>query len=351
MDLGLLSLPLIAAAAIFGVATFTVQEPVYFEPVSVPAVLSYDGLSGPVIGNQLRDAVRRIQVEAQTADRTIDLEDSVAEKALENLSAEMRLTSWIMLARQMVGLIPVVMSGEVISQGRTLEFRLRTINRGQIETFVHQGDAKSLPDLIQAAAEDAMRVIDPYVLAHYYREKELNAGQLDFPRTMAAIEDCFRRLPRKDHNLAHYMWGRVAFFQGRLDEAVAHYREAVEIGPNFWKPYLRLAQIAADGGRIDDANLWFAAAAQVPHDHEWLQYEWARALVAAGRPDDAIAHFQAGIAASPDRAEGYEGLADLLLAKGRRTEAAQLYRQAAHLAPMNRGLAEKVARAAAGTPG
>jgi len=52
---------------------------------------------------------------------------------------------------------------------------------------------------------------------------------------------------------AHYNLGIALFRQGKLDEAIAHYSEALRINPSYAEAHNNLGNVLARQGRLDEA--------------------------------------------------------------------------------------------------
>ncbi len=155
----------------------------------------------------------------------------------------------------------------------------------------------------------------------------------------------------------------------RLDEAIAHYRRAIDLRPDYAPAYNNLATALRSQGHVAEAqaaygralalqpafasanynlaNLLLAqgeAAAAVPHFERALASEPASAdvhnnlgiaLIDTGHVDDAIAEFRAAIELDPGSAQAYRNLGDALSTAGRPDEAMAALHKAAALDPSN----------------
>jgi tetratricopeptide (TPR) repeat protein len=154
---------------------------------------------------------------------------------------------------------------------------------------------------------------------------------------------------------------------GRYDEAIAHYRRAVELRPAYPPAYNNMATALRAAGRLDEAVATYHGALELQPDFPDAQYNLANALVERGRAgeaidyyrtalrsepasvdvhtnlgialaergntDEALAEFRAAIQADPDSVRAHRNLADLLASRGATSEAIAHLQQAARLAP------------------
>ena len=116
--------------------------------------------------------------------------------------------------------------------------------------------------------------------------------------------------------MAHYNFGIVLSEQGEADQAIDHYRRAVDLRPDYAEAHYNLGRLLVKEGRLDDAIAHYERAAAInPADAE-AQNNLGVTLFGIGRADDAIAHYQKALEIWPDYAEASCNLANALIAKG-----------------------------------
>jgi tetratricopeptide (TPR) repeat protein len=116
--------------------------------------------------------------------------------------------------------------------------------------------------------------------------------------------------------MAHYNLGIALNNQGKTDEAIAHYREAIELRPSYAEAHYNLGRLLARKGQLDDAVTHYEKALEIdPADAE-AQNNLGVTLFGSGRVDEAIAHYQEALKIRPDYAEPSCNLASALLSKG-----------------------------------
>jgi tetratricopeptide (TPR) repeat protein len=116
--------------------------------------------------------------------------------------------------------------------------------------------------------------------------------------------------------MAHYNLGIALSNQGKTDEAIVHYREAIELRPSYAEAHYNLGRLLARKGQLDDAVTHYEKALEInPADAE-AQNNLGVTLFGSGRVDEAIAHYQEALKIRPDYAEASCNLASALLSKG-----------------------------------
>ena len=130
---------------------------------------------------------------------------------------------------------------------------------------------------------------------------------------------------------------RASYFQaanqlkqeGKLEEAIASYHQAIEQNPNFYLSHHNLGETLAKLGRWEQAVTSYDRAIQLSPNSVWSYYNLGQALAKLGRWDEAIASYRRAIELSPDFYKFYINLGEVLCKQGRRPEAATFYCQAA----------------------
>ncbi len=123
------------------------------------------------------------------------------------------------------------------------------------------------------------------------------------------------------NHLAHNNLGTVLAVGGRLDEAMSHYRKALEIWPDYAEAHYNFGNALATGGRLDEAMAHFRKALQIRPDFTEAHYNLGRALAVGGRLEGAMSHYRKALEIRPDYAEAHYNLGIALAAGGRLDEA------------------------------
>ena len=133
--------------------------------------------------------------------------------------------------------------------------------------------------------------------------------------------------------LAHDNLGVLRAREGRLTEAVEHYRAAVRLNPDFPETYNNLGTALARLGRRPEAEAAFAEAVRLKPDSVKAEANWANLLSDENRYPEAETHFGRALRLQPEDAEAHYGLANVLANSERLAEAIPHYREALRLRP------------------
>jgi tetratricopeptide (TPR) repeat protein len=120
---------------------------------------------------------------------------------------------------------------------------------------------------------------------------------------------------------------------GQADEAVVAFRQALRLDPSYAKAHHNLGVALAQQGRQDEAVAALREALRLKPDYAEACYNLGIALAQLGRRDEAIACYREAVRLRPDYPDALNNLGLALTETGRSGEAAVLLRQAVRLRP------------------
>lgn len=126
----------------------------------------------------------------------------------------------------------------------------------------------------------------------------------------------------------------VAFAkQGKVQEAIAHYAEALRIEPDYVEAHNNLGVALAGQGKIDEAMAHYAEALRIDPHHSIAHYNLGVALGEQGKTEEAIAHLTEAIRIKPDYALAHHNLGIALARQGKIQEAITCFTKALQINP------------------
>jgi tetratricopeptide (TPR) repeat protein len=120
---------------------------------------------------------------------------------------------------------------------------------------------------------------------------------------------------------------------GRLDEAISTYREALRLEPNEAVVHNNLGAALGDKGRIDEAIAEYREAIRLDPSYATAHHNLGGLLCNQGRLDEGIAETREALRLNKDFVEAHYNLANTLSAQGQLDEAADEYRETIRLRP------------------
>jgi len=156
--------------------------------------------------------------------------------------------------------------------------------------------------------QEALRINPDFAEAHANR-----AAGLVGHANAADVADARRHAERArelNANLpgAHYSLGLVNMSEGRLDEAMAEYREALRLKPDMADAHVNLGFVLAGQGRVDEAIPHFREAVQLQPNLETARMYLAVALAGTGKVDEADTQFREVLRINPASEGAKRGL-------------------------------------------
>jgi Flp pilus assembly protein TadD len=138
---------------------------------------------------------------------------------------------------------------------------------------------------------------------------------------------------KPDYPDAHNNVGVALAEQGRVEEAIAHYSEALRIKPDYSDAYNNLGLSLAGQGRIEDAMAHYRMALQLRPDNARARNNLGIALAGQDKLQDAITHFREAIRTRPGFADFHYNLGTALSLEGKFEDAIAHYRMALQIRP------------------
>ena len=127
--------------------------------------------------------------------------------------------------------------------------------------------------------------------------------------------------------------GNALFQTGRVDEAMAHFQEALRIKPDDAEIQNNFGNVLLQKGEVDEGIIHIQKALQIRPDNAEIQNNLGNALLQKGEVDEAIVHYQKALQIDPHGAEIRYDLGNALLQKGEVDEAIGDYQKALQINP------------------
>ena len=150
--------------------------------------------------------------------------------------------------------------------------------------------------------------------------------------------------------MAHNNLGAVLLQKGQRDDAIAHFRQAIEIKQDEASAHSNLGNAFLQEGALEEAIDQYQRALEIKPGEAGVHYNLANALLAKGQVDEAIAHYQTALAINPNYADVHNNLGAVLLQKGDLEEAIVHYEKALELNPQDARARGNLAWALATSP-
>jgi tetratricopeptide (TPR) repeat protein len=127
--------------------------------------------------------------------------------------------------------------------------------------------------------------------------------------------------------------GNALFQKGEVDDAITQIQQALELKPNFAEAHFNFGNALLQKGEVNEAITHFQYALQIKPDYADARNNLGNALLQTGGVDGAIAQFQQALQIKPNYAEAHYNLGNALLKMGRVNDAIVQFRQALQIKP------------------
>ena len=157
----------------------------------------------------------------------------------------------------------------------------------------------------------------------------LEEGNLE--EAIAAYRNAIELDPKS--YLSQHKLGEALVQQGKLDAAAAGYRKAIELNPDFCWSYHYLGEVLTKQGKLEEAIISYRRATELNPEFSWSYHHLGDVLVRQQQWSEAAAVFGKAIELDPQHFGSYCGLGQSLIELGQLDEAIAAYRQACGLNP------------------
>ncbi|NEP87860.1 MAG: tetratricopeptide repeat protein [Okeania sp. SIO2C2] len=125
--------------------------------------------------------------------------------------------------------------------------------------------------------------------------------------------------------------------EGKLDDAVAAYREAIALNPDFSHAHHNLGEALVKVGQIEEAIAAFGQAVAINPQASWSLYKLGVLLQGKGQFQEAMSYFRQAVDQKTDVPEFYLGLGAVLVKLGQWSEAEQCLDKVVNMLYANAG--------------
>jgi tetratricopeptide (TPR) repeat protein len=135
--------------------------------------------------------------------------------------------------------------------------------------------------------------------------------------------------------LLHNNLGMAFQSQGKLDEAIDHYREALQIEPRLAETHYNLGLALESQNRLDEALNHYRRAVLIQSNYAKAHLSIGNILCAQNKLNEAISHYRQAIQIKPNYASAYFNLGRVFRVQDNVDEAISHYRKALEIEPDN----------------
>jgi Tfp pilus assembly protein PilF len=134
---------------------------------------------------------------------------------------------------------------------------------------------------------------------------------------------------------AHVSVGTTFALNGKVDEAIAQFQKALELGPGHVDIYSNLGLALFEKGQVDEAIVQYETALKIDPNYPEAQSGLGSTLFRQGKIDEAIAMYEKALLTEPYRADFHNNLGSAFVRKGQLDDAVAQYQKALELNPQD----------------
>lgn len=306
------------------------RNPVLIEPIAVPESLTTRGLTPEVVASRLADGLRDATLLARTSKESIAAVPNSQRVQFSVPEVGLSMDSIIRQTRQFFNAPQTRITGEFVCADAgcapgDMKLRLRIVRGTSSVIDLAPVGEDDLRSYFTDAAVQVLSVLDPFVAVSAISETE--------PVRATALA---RRLIRQHHpdaKWAHNLIGNIRSTAGDYRNALAEYRAALALDPQFTIAQANAANmLRLLGDPVAARAEYDALAARSPENPSVLE-GYAELAIGAGEIDEGIAYLKRAAAADPTSPHYFARIGEVELARGQAEAAQQWFGQSLAIDP------------------
>ena len=211
------------------------------------------------------------------------------------------------------GTILVILAGLVISASTVITWRQLGYWKNNISLYQHT---------LQVTTGN-------YLILNNYGIALADEGRLD--EAILQYQEALRAWPKSA--TAHVNLGAALANQGKFMEAISHYNEALKLIPDYALAHGNLGRTLANLGRIDEAIIHYEEALRIDPNFADVHLNLGILLVRKGEYNSALRHYDMFLRLEPYSAKGPINMGAALAQGGRPNEAIRCFNEALRVDP------------------
>ncbi|MFP4085190.1 MAG: tetratricopeptide repeat protein [Desulfobacteraceae bacterium] len=144
--------------------------------------------------------------------------------------------------------------------------------------------------------------------------------------------------------MAYDILGANLAQKGKRQQAISHFRKALEIRPDYPKAHSNLANVLYDQGYVDQAFRHFEKALEVNPNAVEVHYNYGTALAERGKIKDAVDHYLKAIGLEPDLLQAHYNLGILYAQQKKFKDAVRQFSEVLRIDPGHKSAQQNLIR-------
>ena len=158
-------------------------------------------------------------------------------------------------------------------------------------------------------------------------------GMGQFDQAIASFKKALTIKP--DYAEAAYNLGTTLYGQGKLEEAIQGYRKAIAIKPDYAKAYYNMGNALREQGKLEETIEAYNKSLAIEPDNARIYNNMGNVLRFQGKLQEAIEAYTKALTIDPDSGEAYNNIGTALQKQGKFKEAIEAYKKSFTIKPDN----------------
>jgi tetratricopeptide (TPR) repeat protein len=281
-------------------------------PISVPKKLADKGYTSEAVTLQLREALLELIKEARTEKRTANVVSLRDEPTIDLPQTGMSLDTVAAEIRDRFGFgNSWRVSSSIESIGDNLTLSVSLDGQKEHRGFDVNGKLYEINVLFSSAAESIFGIIDRYVLAASYLDRNMG-------KSAALAREIILSHPKNDSNVAwaHVLMSYIQHRSSNKSEAAKEVRAAITIDNNIAVAHNNLAMVFLDEGENEKAFEELREAIWLNNSYATAYNNLGNLLEREGERRLAIEAFNRAIQLDPNNSNAHDSLGSIFLTEG-----------------------------------
>jgi tetratricopeptide (TPR) repeat protein/cbb3-type cytochrome oxidase subunit 3 len=232
------------------------------------------------------------------------------------------LIGWLWFLGMLVPMIGLVQIGSIARADRYTY--LAEIGLYILGTWGAMALFKSLQHKREILSAAALVITGAFITRSYFQGACWKNSETLWRHTVAVTHDNY---------IAQNNLGGTLLEQGQLNEAIAHYREAVEIKPDVPEVQSNLGNALVREGEVEEAIGHLQKALQIDPSYAEAYNYMGNALMKKGETGEAVRYYQKAVALDTSYADAHNNLGAAFWRNGQLEEAIAHYKEAVAINP------------------
>lgn len=281
----------------------TVESTIDVRTVSINRVTIAEGIRSEwgytedSIEQKLKDEAYLVMREARSYKRASRISTPNADGSIDKVARDAGVLRLLQRIQQGIGFLEYTVTGDILADRGKVKMELRAhrfdqqVIRARLERPKDQ-----LDQLMRDAGWTLVRLVDPHIACAALLRRSVKEGQANPVAALRCIDEALPMVTTPDRPWLLNLQGVTLAMLGRHAEALATFREALSLQPEFPQAWLNIGTMLAADGRHQDAIKAYMTALSygdsAEHGSEQTNSAalvmWALSLEKLGRGDEVV---------------------------------------------------------------